>query len=80
MKAYCFKCRHKRVVKKAEHLLLDSDRRAIRGICSHCKTNVYTLIKDIEPELPPWPYPPDLAPEVHSGFEPPTTPTPAVHG
>jgi hypothetical protein len=80
MKAYCFKCRKQRNVKNVEHLLLGSGRRAIKGICSHCETKVYSILKDVEPEPPPWPYPPDLAPEVHSGFEHLTPPTPTVHG
>ena len=74
--AYCFKCRRKTDIKNAEAVVLASDTRAVRGLCTDCGTKVYSFRKDIDAEEELWHYSADRK----LPTEPPEPPTPPIHG
>ena len=44
MESYCVKCRERRESQDAEEVALKNGRKATRGICGHCGTNVYRIL------------------------------------
>lgn len=40
VQAYCVKCRTQRAMKNAREVTLDNGRRAVKGVCEVCGTNM----------------------------------------
>ena len=45
MEAYCFKCRSKVEIKKAQKVTLKNGRPATKGVCPKCGTKVFRIGK-----------------------------------
>jgi hypothetical protein len=45
MEAYCVKCKAKREMKHAEHVVLKNGRPAMKGLCPVCGTKMLRFIK-----------------------------------
>ncbi len=41
--AYCFKCRTKRLISRAQHIILKNGRPATQGVCPVCGTKVFRI-------------------------------------
>ena len=49
---YCVKCRTKRIMKNAHEVDLENNRRAMKGECPECGTNMFVMVgkKESEPK------------------------------
>jgi len=45
MKAYCMKCRTKRVMKNSVSIIMKNGRPATKGVCSVCGAKMFTIGK-----------------------------------
>lgn len=48
MKAQCFKEKKEITISKPEYVINKINRAAVKGVCPHCGTKVYKLLKDSE--------------------------------
>lgn len=47
-KPYCVKCKHKVQPESAKMVVLQNSRKALKGVCPHCGTNVTRILADCD--------------------------------